>query len=185
MNEDADEALIARCRSGAGPDRNKGFAALVSRYERPVFNLAFRMLGDREDARDVAQTAFLKALENLHRFDPKYRFFSWLYRIAMNEALDLIGRRGRQTELTDVHAADDDPLGDATAADLGALVRGALGALTPEHRAVLVLRHYQDLSYEEIGAVLDLPDATVKSRLFEARERLRLRLAGAGAEPSA
>jgi RNA polymerase sigma-70 factor, ECF subfamily len=179
MNEDADEALIARCRNGDG----EGFAALVSRYERPVFNLAFRMLGDREDARDVAQTAFLKALENLHRFDPQYRFFSWLYRIAMNEALDLIGRRGRQTELTDVHAADDDLLADATAADLGARVRGALGDLSPEHRAVLVLRHYQELSYEEIGTVLELPDATVKSRLFEARERLRVRLAGAGVGP--
>jgi RNA polymerase sigma-70 factor (ECF subfamily) len=176
--EDADAALVARCRNGD----SEGFAALVSRYERPVYNLAFRMLGDREDARDVAQTAFLKALENLQQFDPKFRFFSWLYRIAMNEALDLIGRRGRQTELTDVHAADDDLLRDATAADLGALVRGALDGLNPEHRAVLVLRHYQDLSYEQIAEVLELPDSTVKSRLFEARERLRLRLADAGVE---
>src|SRR5690349_3341512 len=106
MQEDTDEALVARCRNGdAG-----GCAILVSRYERPVFNLAFRMLGDREDARDVAQTAFLKALESLARFDPRFRFFSWLYKIALNEALDLIARRGRQTELTDVHVADDDPM---------------------------------------------------------------------------
>jgi len=173
VQEDADEALVARCRNGDGGC----FAALVRRYERTVFNLAFRMLGNREDARDVAQAAFLKALEGLHRFDPRYRFFSWLYRIAMNEALDVIGRRGRQTELTDVHAADDDPARDAANADLSDRVRGALGALSPEHRAVLVLRHYQELSYEEIGRVLELPDVTVKSRLFEARERLRVRLA--------
>ena len=176
MHEDADAALVQRCRNGDGD----GFATLVRRYERPVFNLAFRMLGDREEARDVAQAAFLKALESLHRFDPRYRFFSWLYRIALNEALDVIGRRGRQTELTDVHAADDDPARDAQRADLGAQVRGALAALTPDHRAVLVLRHYQELSYEEIGRVLELPDATVKSRLYEARERLRSRLAGEG-----
>lgn len=172
--EEADEALVERCRKGDGG----GFAALVARYERVVFNLAFRMLGDREEARDVAQAAFLKALESLHRFDPRYRFFSWLYRIAMNEALDVLGRRGRQTELTDVHMADDDPARDAQTADLGARVRDALERLSPAHRAVLVLRHYQELSYEEIGRVLDLPDATVKSRLFEARERLRLRLGG-------
>ncbi len=172
MQEEADEALIARCRNGDG----EGFAALVGRYERPIFNLAYRMLGDREEARDVAQAAFLKALEGLHRFDPRYRFFSWLYRIAMNEALDVLGRRGRQTELTDVHAADDDPARDALTADLGERVRSALGELGPDHRAVLVLRHYQELSYEEIGRILELPDATVKSRLFEARERLRTRL---------
>ena len=176
VQEEADEALIARCRNGDG----EGFAALVGRYQRPIFNLAYRMLGDREEARDVAQAAFLKALENLHRFDSRYKFFSWLYRIAMNEALDAIGHRGRQTELTDVHAADDDPARDAHTADLGVRVRGALGALSPDHRAVLVLRHYEELSYEEIGRVLDLPDATVKSRLFEARERLRVRLVGAG-----
>lgn len=172
MQEEADEALIARCRNGDG----EGFAALVGRYERPIFNLAYRMLGDREEARDVAQAAFLKALEGLHRFDPRYKFFSWLYRIAMNEALDVLGRRGRQTELTDVHAADDDPARDAQTADLGERVRSALGELGPDHRAVLVLRHYQELSYEEIGRILELPDATVKSRLFEARERMRTRL---------
>ena len=176
--EEADEALVERCRKGDGG----GFAALVGRYEKVVFNLAYRMLGNREEARDVAQAAFLKALESLHRFDPRYRFFSWLYRIAMNEALDVLGQRGRQTELTDVHVADDDPVREAQASDLGERVRGALGALTPDHRAVLVLRHYQELSYEDIGRVLDLPDATVKSRLFEARERLRVRLAGAAGD---
>lgn len=175
-HEDTDEALVARCRSGDA----EAFGTLVARYERPVFNLAYRMLGDREEARDIAQTAFLKALESLHRFDDRYRFFGWLYRIAMNEAFDILGRRGRQTELNDVHAADDDLMKAVSQAELGTLVRGALDALSHEHRAVLVLRHYQDLSYEEIGKVLDLPDKTVKSRLFEARERLRAQLAPGG-----
>jgi RNA polymerase sigma-70 factor (ECF subfamily) len=176
--EDADETLVQRCQRGDG----EAFGLLVGRYERVVFGAAFRMLGDAEEARDVAQTAFLKALENLHRFDVRYRFYSWLYRIALNEALDLIARRGRQTELTDVHEANDDPARDATAADLGAHVQRALAGLTPDHRAVIVLRHYQDLSYEEIAQVLELSDQTVKSRLFEARERLRRRLADAGVQ---
>ena len=179
IQEDADAVLVARCQKGDA----EGFAGLVSRYERPVFNLAYRMLGDREDARDVAQAAFLKALENLHRYDPKFRFFSWLYKIAMNEALDQLDRRGRHTELTDVHAANDDLLREAAAADAGSRVRVELELLSPEHRAVLVLRHYQDLSYEQIGQVLDVPEITVKSRLYEAREKLRLRLADAGLEP--
>ncbi len=174
--EETDEALVARGRDGDAAS----FAILVSRYERPVFNLAFRMLGNRDDARDVVQTTFLKALENLSQFDSQYRFFSWLYRIALNESLDQIGRRGRHTELTDVHVAEDDPLRDAVVADTGARVQQALLGLSPEHRAVLVLRHFQDLSYEEIGRVLQLSDFTVKSRLFEARERLRVQLTDTG-----
>ena len=123
MQEEADEALVARCRKGDGG----GFATLVGRYEKVLFNLAYRMLGDPDEARDVAQAAFLKALENLDRFDPKFRFYSWLYRIAMTEALDVIGHRGRQTELTDVHAADDDPARDAQTADLGVTTQNYLG----------------------------------------------------------
>lgn len=179
IQEEADAALVARYQKGDA----EGFARLVGRYERPVYNLAFRMLGDREEARDVAQTAFLKALENLHRYDPKFRFFSWLYRIAMNEALDQLDRRGRHTELTDVHVANDDLLRDAAAADTGSRVRIELDHLSAEHRAVLVLRHFQELSYEQIGEVLDVSEITVKSRLYEAREKLRVRLADAGLEP--
>jgi len=173
--EDADEALVASCRSG----NRTAFATLVGRYERPVFNVAFRMLGDRDEARDVAQTAFLKVLENLHKFDPRYRFFSWLYKIALNEVYDVLAHRGRQTGLEDVHAADDDPLRDVADADMGERVKEALARLTPDHRAVVVLRHYSDLSYETIGEVLGLTDQTVKSRLYEARERLRTWLAPA------
>jgi RNA polymerase sigma-70 factor (ECF subfamily) len=140
------------------------------------------MLGDRDEARDVAQAAFLKVLENLQKFDPRYRFFSWLYKIALNEVYDVLAHRGRQAELEDVHAADDDPLRDAADADMGERVRQALARLSPDHRAVLVLRHYSELSYESIGEALGLPDKTVKSRLYEAREHLRVDLAPAATE---
>ena len=80
MNEDGDRLLVQRCREG---DR-RAFEALVGQYEKPVFNAALRMLRNPEDARDVTQTVFLKAFEHLADYDPKYRFYSWIYRIALN-----------------------------------------------------------------------------------------------------
>ena len=76
------------------------YEALIIRYEKPVYNAAFRMLNSTEDARDVTQTVFLKVYENLDRFDPKYRFFSWIYRIAVNESINCLKQRNRTEELT-------------------------------------------------------------------------------------
>lgn len=176
--EDADETLVARCQRGDGA----AFGLLVGRYERVVFNAAFRMLGNRDEARDAAQAVFLKVLENLHRFDPRFRFYSWLYKIALNESLDMLEHRGRHAELTDVHEAKDDPARDASVADAGWHVQRAIAGLKLEHRTVIVMRHYQALSYEEIGQALELPVKTVKSRLYEAREQLREQLVVAGVE---
>src|SRR4249919_2674256 len=89
MKEDPDAALVLASRAG---DR-RAFEQLLARYERPVFNAAFRILHHREDAADVTQTAFLRAYEHLDQYDPAQRFFSWLYRIAINEAMDVGGRR--------------------------------------------------------------------------------------------
>ncbi len=91
MNEDSDGILVQRCRAG---DR-RAFEALVGRYEKPVFNAALRMLRNPEDARDVAQTVFLKAFEHLADYDPKYRFYSWIYRIALNESINILNGRKR------------------------------------------------------------------------------------------
>jgi RNA polymerase sigma-70 factor (ECF subfamily) len=89
VKEDDDGTLVRRCRDG-----NRGaFEQLVVRYQRPVYNAALRLLRDAEDARDVAQTTFLKAFEHLADYDPSYKFYSWIYRIAVNEALNTLGRR--------------------------------------------------------------------------------------------
>lgn len=157
------------------------FETLVRRHQRPVYSAVLRMVRDPEDARDLAQTAFLKAFEQIRTFDPRYRFFSWIYRIAIHEAINHLQRRRRAEPLdVDVAFEGKGPQGEVEGRELEVAVQAALGTLTPEHRAVVVLRHFLDGSYQEIAVALDLPEKTVKSRLFEARRALRVRLEAMG-----
>ncbi len=170
MSEESDEALVRRCRAG----ERQAFEGLVLRYQRQVYNLALRMLRHPEDARDVAQTTFLKAWEHLGSFDPGMRFFSWLYRIAVNECINA-GRRLRPSQELSGEEADG-AAGPEDALDGGQFDRAlqeAIMGLSPDYRAVIVLCHVSGLSYEEMAGVLEVPAKTVKSRLFSARQRLR------------
>lgn len=171
--DDDDRALVQRYRHG---DR-EAFTALVVRYQRPVYQAAFWVLHRAEDAADVAQTAFLRAAERIDDYDPRYKFFSWIYRIAVNEALNLQRRRAHEGELEDDESVPDEaspgPAEQVGAGERAARLRAALMQLTPDHRLVIVMRHFQELSYAEIALVLALEEKTVKSRLFEARGRLR------------
>lgn len=147
---------------------------LVDLYHGAVYRMAFRMLGSSEDAADVTQSTFLSAFENLHAYRPEHKFFSWLYRIGVNEALDY--RRRRQGgECLDESLPDQGPGPELAARhdQLQAQIQAALMQLSEEQRAVVVLRHYSECSYGEIGDILALPEKTVKSRLFEARRALR------------
>jgi RNA polymerase sigma-70 factor (ECF subfamily) len=168
-----DRAALAAYRQGdSGP-----FVALVERYHRPVYNAAYNILRRADDATDVTQTVFLRVIERLDDYDPQYRFFSWLYRIAVNEALDTLRRNGREdpldddVELPDLEGRDPEALLDR--AQQSARLRACLLRLPTGDRAVLTLRHYAELTYEEIADVLEVDEATVKSRLFEARRHLR------------
>jgi len=167
-----DADLVRRCRDG----ERSAFDRLVRRYERPVFNVALRMTRNREDAFDITQTAFLKAFERLHAYDSNYRFFSWIYRIAINESLDLLASRRPGSEPVDDRLADttrrtpESELGDT---QFNAALERAIQQLRPDHRAVVLLRHVADGSYAEIANALELPEKTVKSRLFSARQALR------------
>ena len=170
MNEDSDGILVQRCREG---DR-RAFEALLGRYEKPVFNAALRMLRNPEDARDVAQTVFLKAYEHLADYDPKYRFYSWIYRIALNESINALNGRKRQVpivgdEVDERRGADE----DLESEQVSQRVQAALMTIKPEYRAVIVLKHFLDMSYEDIGRILDLPEKTVKSRMFTGRQILK------------
>jgi RNA polymerase sigma-70 factor (ECF subfamily) len=175
LDRDADDlALVERCRAG----ETAAFESLVVRYQRVLFTVALRMLGDHAAAADAAQNAFIKAYEKLGTFDVSRRFFSWIYRILVNECLN-IQRDGRPFD-----AIPHDLAADGTPADAFELderrrrVQAAILALPAEYREVIVLRHFTELSYEEIGEALHVPAKTVKSRLHTARERLAFALRG-------
>lgn len=173
MIDDEDQALVRRWRDG---DQD-AFAALVMRYQRPIYNVAYRVLGNAEDASEITQGVFLKVAERLNEYDPRFKFFSWIYRISINESLNLLRRSGREERLDDVIDLPDSetagPEARMSAAQQSARIQSALMGMKVEHRVVLTLRHFSDRSYREIGDILELDEKTVKSRLFEARKRLR------------
>ena len=166
-DDDLDRTLVRRYLDG---ERAAG-DELVNRYHRSVFNVALRMLGNVQDAEDVTQTTFGNAFAALDSYDPKYRFFSWIYRMTVNESLNTLKRRRNVVSLD---GSFDLPAGDSqSASEAEDSVGRALLELKPDDRAVIVLRHFVSFSYHEIAEVLGVPVKTVKSRLFTARDRLR------------
>ncbi|NDP42769.1 MAG: RNA polymerase sigma factor [Aromatoleum sp.] len=153
------------------------FTELVIRYQKPIYNAAFWVLRSTEDARDISQIVFLKVAERLDDYDPKYKFFSWIYRIAVNESLNLLRRNGWEQELDDEidlpGKESADPEWQVGEAEVSRRIQSALMSMTTNDRMVLTLRHFSECSYQEIGQILELDEKTVKSRLFEARHRLR------------
>jgi RNA polymerase sigma-70 factor (ECF subfamily) len=170
VKEEDDATLVRLCREG---DRG-AFERLVVRYQKPVFNAALRMLREPQDAMDVAQTTFLKAYEHLADYDPGFKFYSWIYRIAVNESLDALGSR-KSFEAIDGEEQDDAPGPDrqVQGEQTQRALEEALMRMQPELRSVIVLRHFMHLSYEDMGDILALPAKTVKSRLYTARQLLR------------
>jgi RNA polymerase sigma-70 factor (ECF subfamily) len=177
MVNSRDKTLVERCRQG---DR-QALEALIREYERPVYNAAYRILGNPDDAADATQAAFLKAFENLDRYDANYKFFSWIYRIVINESINQRKRSREQQPLDDNHVAvDAGPDSSAEAGDLAQGIQDGLMALNDDYRTVVVLRHFSDLSYRQIGEILEIPEKTVKSRLYSARQLMKDRLIANG-----
>ena len=172
MLKDHDQTLVECCKKGD----HAAFTILVTRYQRPIYNAAYRVLGNEEDASDITQTVFLRIGERLHEYDPQYKFFSWIYRIAINESINLLRRNRREDPLDD----EVEHPGPVTASpewqydnkQLSDRIQRALMSMKVDDRVVLTLRHFSDCSYTEIGHILDVEVKTVKSRLFEARRRL-------------
>src|SRR5262245_22993752 len=140
MGENVDAARVRACLAGD----SQAFVGLVSDYEKPVYNVALRMLRDPEEARDIAQTVFPKAWQNLSSYDPQYKFYSWIYRMAINESLNVLRARGRVVEPVDERlpsedAGPSDLLDDDQVRDV---VLEAVDRLRPEHRAVIVLKYF-------------------------------------------
>jgi len=169
-NDNRDQALIKRCQRG---DR-KALEELVRHYEKPVFNAAYRILGNPDDAADATQVVFMKAIEHLGQYDPKYKFFSWIYRIAINEAINQLKRTRNQQPLDDTEVAGTrSPEASVEAGDLSREIQGGLMKLTEDYRTVIVLRHFSECSYQQIGEILQIPEKTVKSRLYSARQIMK------------
>ena len=172
MDNDVDQVLVERFRNG---DR-EAFTTLMVRYQRPIYNAAFWIVRSAEDARDIAQSVFLRVAERLDEFDGSHKFFSWIYRIAVNESLNLLRRNGHEEPLDDeidLPGGSDDPESQARDAERSRHIQRALLTMSAMDRTVIVLRHFSECSYQEIARVLDVDEKTVKSRLFEARQRLR------------
>jgi RNA polymerase sigma-70 factor (ECF subfamily) len=168
----------------------RAFAELVRRYEAKIFRLAQHITQNREDAEDVLQETFLKAYEHLDQFQGQSKFYTWIVRIAVNQALMKLRRRktdrsvsldetidtGEDTVTREIAAWDEDPEQRFSREELGAILDSAIQGLAPPYRSVFVLRDIDELSTEETAEVLGLSVPAVKSRLLRARLQLREKL---------
>jgi RNA polymerase sigma-70 factor, ECF subfamily len=186
----SDQELITECLSG----QTNAFGDLVLRYQDRLYTMLVHLLGSSEDARDVAQEAFISAFQKLHTFRGQSAFYSWIFRIAMNLGVSKQRKRNRAAvsidavrETTGVEPADARPENrpgfSIEASERQAAVREALAALPGEFRTVLVLKEMEDLKYEEIAEIVGCPIGTVRSRIHRARIELRNLLSARFQEP--
>jgi RNA polymerase sigma-70 factor (ECF subfamily) len=185
--EDPDAAMVAAVLDG-DPE---AYRVLVERYERRIYHVVYGMVRSPEDAKDLAQDAFIKAFQNLHRFRLESKFYTWLCRIAMNVAIDHLRKQKhrRHSEFDDsrggsegaqvvrLHSAKDDPAANVARSQLNKTIMDAVETLPDDQKQVLILRELEDMPYKEIAEVLAIPEGTVMSRLYYARRRLQEMLA--------
>jgi RNA polymerase sigma-70 factor (ECF subfamily) len=188
VSED-DRTLVEQAQRGS----QAAFRSLVERYQRRLYAMALSMVRDPDDARDVVQEALVKAYRNLPGFQHESNFYTWLYRIAMNLCIDQARRRQRAPQMEFDEAAElavqdvagisprrlgFDPAQALLDREIRERVSAALERLSPNHRAVLVLREVDGLAYKEIADVMNCSQGTVMSRLFHARKRMQEMLSG-------
>ena len=181
MTREEEYAVIRRVCAGD----TDAFEAMVTAYQKQVYNLALRTVGNEEDAADMTQEAFLRAYRSLVSFRGDSKFSVWLYRLTTNICIDFLRSRGRRPTVSltaadedeepqELDVADDrfDPVQSLERAELRRAVQRGLASLPEDYRRILMLRELSGLSYAEIGQVLRLEEGTVKSRLFRARKKL-------------
>ena len=157
------------------------FEKLVDKYQGPIFNVAYRMTNSYEDAEDITQSVFVKAYTKLRTYNPQFKFFSWIYRMAINETLNFIKRRKRLVKLTEgIASKESNPEQDYRDLELSDAIQAAMMEIAVEYRVLIVLRHFLGCSYDEMAKTLDVSEAKVKSRLYMARRRLKDVLAKGG-----
>ena len=180
--EASDLAVVARVKAGD----HEAFRDLVERHSRSVFRLAYRLTGHEQDAEDVVQETFLRAFREIRRFEVRSSFSTWLYRIAVNCSYDLLRQRPRAgsreslddpggagaAALVDTSAAAD-PLRELMSRRIDERVNAAMNALSDQERSAFVMRHFEGLSIDEIGGVLNLKTSAAKHSVFRAVQKLR------------
>lgn len=177
-----DRALVERIVSG---ERDL-FTDLVARYEKRILNYVYRIIHRYEDAHDLTQEIFIKVFMALDRYDPKYQFSTWIFRIAQNSAIDTLRKRSLpEVSLTRSGPDDEDgkereveddgisPYRELKNKELSAAIDDAIGNLPVDYRELIQLRHFGELSYEEIADLKEMPLGTVKNKLFRARNMLK------------
>jgi len=183
--EFVERRLTQRAKRG---DR-EAFAELVEIYKDKIFQLAYRMTGSRQEAEDIAQETFLRVFANLHVYDESYKFSTWIYRIATNLCIDRKRKKRPDFSLDEqvdgaegldwysrLSAKDMTPEESVMTRELQDTVQGALLQLSPKYRSIMILRYIEDLTLQEISAVLELPITTIKTRIHRGREALRKKL---------
>ena len=188
MNE-ADRHLIRLASEGS----QQAFEELVRKYRGLIYNLIYRMVGNREETEDLVQETFVKAFRSLKSFNEEFAFSTWLYKIATNHTIDLLRKKRLQLLSLDepvrTHEGEmsreypDENFNPERAfitSESTNIIFGAIEALPEKYRTIIRLRHKEDKSYEEISQILRIPIGTVKARLFRARELLRKELKKSG-----
>ena len=182
----SDHDLVVLAQKGS----EKAYRELLGRYQRPVFSLIYRMVRDREQAEDLAQETFVRVFNNIDRYDPAYKFSSWIFKIATNLTIDWIRRKEVPTVSIDgsryatsnddieastitVESDDENPEELLESRELGSQIEVAIGKLRPEYRQAIVLRHIDDLPYEDIAQIMALPLGTVKTYIHRGRKELQ------------
>jgi RNA polymerase sigma-70 factor, ECF subfamily len=180
--EPLDTSLIKQCLDG----EIQRYGVLVDRYSARIINLAYMMVGDRHDAEDIAQDAFVRAYKGLPRFERKAKFSSWLYQIALNLCKDYLKAKSRHAKSVDdehLETLDANPRDEASLVileeELSEKMREVIRTLPYLYRESFVLRHLQGMEYEEVAAITGVPADTVRVRAYRAREMLREKMAPA------
>lgn len=175
MVDSTDHRLVIRSINGSP----QAFGKLVQRYQKSIFNVCYRLTHNRREAEDLTQDAFIRAYQRLYTFDPDREFGPWMRRVAANVCYNYLEKINRRKEnpLDDekslsVNGKNDNPEKAVEAVEKSEAIRRAIAQLPPHFRLVLELRHFQELTYDEMSAELELPLNTVKSHLFRARKRL-------------
>jgi RNA polymerase sigma-70 factor, ECF subfamily len=184
-----DQQVVELARKGREP----AYRELIGRYQRPVFSLIYRMVRDREKAEDLTQETFIKVLNAIERYDPSFKFSSWIFKIAHNTSLDHLRKKEPETlslqgsphARTDAEieastitpeSDDENPEEYTSNRELGSEIDRAIGRLRPEYRTAIVLCHIEGRPYEEIAEIMNVPLGTVKTYIHRARNDLKKQL---------